>query len=306
MGIRDRHNLIFLPLSSTVYRLIMAFPLIASILKYITFMFPLFAYTAEFIIKSYEGLILRFFTQVLVLYLGPIENTMTALGDATPTKFYAVPPFGCCLKPCLKEQRMQLSDFRLLNTLVLQFAFLSPFLAFQTMLNELLDAPTMLWALAAIRLVSSMLCVYAIFGLITASHAILEQHNVHEKFLCIKLLLLIMVIPNLCFTFGGASFQHLVLRGKLQYSKTVLADAYAAFIDICLFFVAAIFFRKYFHPDDAVHAFVNEKCKSHDLRYSQIDIRRSTWYHQKAQPKYTAGQSEDEDEMLDVVREEAD
>merc|ERR1712096_455528 len=196
MGIRDRHNLIFLPLSSTVYRLIMAFPLIASILKYITFMFPLFAYTAEFIIKSYEGLILRFFTQVLVLYLGPIENTMTALGDATPTKFYAVPPFGCCLKPCLKEQRMQLSDFRLLNTLVLQFAFLSPFLAFQTMLNELLDAPTMLWALAAIRLISSMLCVYAIFGLITASHTILKQHNVHEKFLCIKQLLLIMVIPK--------------------------------------------------------------------------------------------------------------
>merc|ERR1712096_574628 len=67
--------------------------------------------------------------------------------------------------------------------LVLQFAFLSPFLAFQTMLNELLDAPTMLWALAAIRMVSSMLCVYAIFGLITASHTILKQHNVHEKFL---------------------------------------------------------------------------------------------------------------------------
>jgi len=85
--IRDRHNLIFLPLSSTVYRIIMAFPLIASILKNITFVSPLFAYTAEFVIKSYEGLILRFFTQVLVLYLGTIENTMTALGDATPTKY---------------------------------------------------------------------------------------------------------------------------------------------------------------------------------------------------------------------------
>jgi len=120
--IRDRHNLIFLPLSSTVYRLIMAFPLIASILKYITFVSPLFAYTAQFIIKSYEGLILRFFTQVLVLYLGTIENTMTALGDVTPTKVCTWCKMAHVISLCPVHTVLRSTSIRMLSQAVPQGA----------------------------------------------------------------------------------------------------------------------------------------------------------------------------------------
>lgn len=184
--IREEQNLILVPFSHAAYRAIVTLPLITSIAKYITFLVPSSIYLADFIIHFYEGIVLFFFAQLLIMYLGTLENSMKALSQTKPSKFYAVPPFGCCLKPCISSANMNHKDFRRLYFMVLQFTILSPIFSFWIMVETWPENQISLWILAILDLISSMICVYALFALMTAAHGIFERHKIHHKFWCIK------------------------------------------------------------------------------------------------------------------------
>ena len=184
--IRDEQNLILAPFSHIAYRCIVTLPLLSSIVKYVTFLLPSAIYVADFIIHFYEGIVLFFFAQLLIMYLGTLENSIKALEKTEPSKFYAVPPFGCCLKPCISSANMKHKDFRRLYYMVLQFTILSPIFSFMIMVATWPDHEVLLWILAILDLISSMICVYALFALMTAAHGIFERHKIHHKFWCIK------------------------------------------------------------------------------------------------------------------------
>ena len=272
LQMREKQNLILEPFSLTAYKLIIFFPVYASILKYITFLHPLFEFTADFMIHSYEGIIFWLFGKLLVMYLGSIENLMRALNQVSPKKFYAVPPFACCLKPFCAAKNMKHSDFRLLYYFTLQYALLAPLLTYLLLLRTIRDELTGIWVLSIAEFGSSMLCVYGLFALMTAAHSILEKHKIHHKFWCIKLLVWFIVIPNLILVFVGPYWKGAIPGSNQYYDGHLMMENYITMIELVLFVILAYFFRKYFHPNDAVYAHKNEKYKSHNVQYSQVDV----------------------------------
>eukprot|EP01084_Bolivina_argentea_P201388 344249_1 len=269
---RNDLNLILEPFSHTAYRLMVAFPLIASVLKYFTFLSPISFYSTNFLIHFYEGIILFFFAKLVIMYLGTLENSIDALKSHTPTKFYAVPPFGCCLKPCMAPSNMTHKNFRCLYYIILQYAILTPFFAYLDLMQDFQEHTVQVYFLTALELLCSMICIYGLFALMTAAHGILKQHKIHHKFWCIKLLVLFMVIPSLLVTYIGPVFPVRIAGENDMYSGDVMAKAYATFVQLILFTILAVFFRKYFNTEDAIYAHKNHKYKSHKVRYSKVDV----------------------------------
>ena len=192
--IREERNLVLVPFGPMAYRLIVLFPLSTSIVKYFTFIMPSSIYTVDFIIHFYEGIVLFFFAQLLIMYLGTLENSAAALKETEASKFYAVPPFGCCLKPCISSANMTHKDFRCLYGMVLQFTIVTPLFTFMITVRSWIGQTIVLQILAVLDLISSMMCVYALFALMTAAHGILKRHKIHHKFWCIKGILIVFII----------------------------------------------------------------------------------------------------------------
>ena len=202
------------------------------------------------------------------MYLGSIDNLICALNEVTPKKFYAVPPFGCCLKPFCAATNMKHEDFRLLYSFTLQYAILAPIWTYLLLLHTVRNDLIWVYALSITEFLSSMLCVYGLFALMTAAHSILEKHKIHHKFWCIKLLVWFIVIPNLMLTFTSPYWKGGVPGSNEYYDGHLMVENYVSMIELILFVILAYFFRKYFHPNDAVYAHKNEKYKSHNVRYS--------------------------------------
>ena len=83
---------------------------------------------------------------------------------------------------------------------------------------------------------------------------------------------MIVVIPNLVFRFVDPSYYGDIKGVNETYSDHVIADSWASFVEIILFTILAFFFRKYFTTEDALYVHAHAKQKTHDVRYSKLNV----------------------------------
>ena len=96
--LQRKYQQIYVPPAFRTCQMIIGFPIVISLCKFTTLMSPITAYTMEFIARSYEGLVLFWFSSLIVMYLGSFKALKQTLREAKPTKFYASPPFACCFR----------------------------------------------------------------------------------------------------------------------------------------------------------------------------------------------------------------
>eukprot|EP01083_Nonionella_stella_P312314 1116576_1 len=255
--IRDERDKTLMPFSHIACLLLVSFPLIASILKYHIFISPISAYTMEFIIKSYEGLVLYSFARLIIMFLGN-KNSMIALHEAPKTKFFAVAPFGCCFRPCCKPSTMRKEDFRIIYNLIIQYSLLVPLFNFVLMLRTYEGSEHMLLIIRGVRLLSAMLCFYGLLSMLRASRVLLKEYKVVGKFWCIKGLIVVMILPTVIIQ-GFETLPEM----NAEYDKETMVEAYGAMVSIVCFTGLSIFFLVFFKPEDALYAMHNAENKDY-------------------------------------------
>eukprot|EP01084_Bolivina_argentea_P248117 415020_1 len=256
IDIRDKDDQPLMPFTYVACLLIVSFPLIASFLKYIVFLSPITAYSIEFVMATYESIVLYSFTTLLIMYLG-FRNLITALKDAPKTKFYAVPPLGCCLRPCIKPAIVSKHDFRRLYCFIMQYCLALPLFMFCLLLRGYEGNDRVVLGIKILKIISVMICFYGLLALLKASHTLLEEHRIHGKFWCIKGLIIVMIAPTLLI----ALFGHLPEQNDI-YDHHTLVEAYGAMVSIVFLTGLSVIFLVFFKPEDALYAMHNAE-KSH-------------------------------------------
>lgn len=265
---KESPSMIMIPYSHTILMIITSFPVVVSILEYFIFLSPLNAYTNDFILASYEGLVLYLFARLLIMFLGTLQNAMDAFKNSPATKFYAVPPFGCCCKSCAKPRYMKPNDFRNLYYLIILYAFVSPLISYSNLVREYADQPVIANMLNIIKALTSMLCVYGLFGLLAASKIVLHQFNIHGKFFCIKSVVGALALPPLIIEWSGGFNGY-----NEQYTGEIMNEAWASMITLVWFMFLSLAFRKYFTVDDARKAMKNALLMDYAAaRYETLDM----------------------------------
>ena len=269
-NIRNKsYDMILYPLSHVILTINTACPIIVSILEYFVFLSPLNVYTNDFILTMFEGLVLYLFTRLLIMYLGTLQNAMDAFKNSPATKFYAVPPFGCCFRSCMRPKFMTTNDFRNLYYLIIQYAFISPIIAYSGLLRSMNgDSQWVIRLLLAAKAISSMFCIYGLLALLKASRVVLAQFNIRGKFICIKGLIGALLLPSMIMQITGGFDGY-----NEQYTSEVINDAVSAFITLICFIPLSFGFRRFFNVDDAKKAMKNASQMSYvAARYETLDV----------------------------------
>ena len=117
-------------------------------------------------------------TDELDTILGSYKNTMIALQEAPKTRFCAVAPFGCCLKPCCKPSIVNKKDFRILFGLILQYCIIAPLFTFMLLLRTYEGSEIQILILKIVKVLSAMLCFYGLIALMKASKSLLKGYKI--------------------------------------------------------------------------------------------------------------------------------
>jgi len=180
--------------------------------------------------------------------------------DAPNTKFYAVPPFGCCFAPFVKSAKMTMTDFRRMFALIFQYCVMAPLFAFCLLMRELQGNDSMVSVIMAFKLFSAMSCFYGLLALLRSSNSLLKQYKIKGKFWCIKGLIVVMLLPP-------AILSLIHIEGATdEYSEDTLREAYGAMVSLVLLTGLSVVTLLNFGSEDALSALVNfEKSQSSRL-----------------------------------------
>ena len=177
-------------------------------------------------------------------------------------RFWTVIPFGCFFIPCCKPMTMRKKDFRILYNLILQYAYLSPIFAFGKLVWSVKEGHIMTMIFMALTLSSAALCFYALLALLTATSSLLKHYQIHGKFWCIKAIIVVMMTPQIFFNENLKIIK--TFPGENEtYSYETLSEAWISIVAIVIFTGLSLLFLKFFKPEDALDAMINQKQKSH-------------------------------------------
>jgi len=109
------------------------------------------------------------------------QTIMDAVHDYGPQKYFAVPPFGCCFKPCCWEHQITAKQLLWVSRLVKQYVILELFLNTFFMWAGLTFQPERAARIqnvaAYILKISGMMAVYGLFIMYKATHDLLHDWN---------------------------------------------------------------------------------------------------------------------------------
>lgn len=139
------------------------------------------------------------------------QTIMDAVHDYGPQKYFAVPPFGCCFKPCYWEHQITAKQLLWVSRLVKQYVILELFLNTFFMWAGLTFQPERAARIqnvaAYILKISGMMAVYGLFIMYKATHDLLHDWNTTRKFVSVKIVILLSVIQNKLFSWFIHTFR---------------------------------------------------------------------------------------------------
>jgi len=247
--------------------LIVCFPVVASFCKFSIFVSPINGHTIDFVLETYEGVVLYSFTRLLLQFLGSLDALCQ---DAPKTKFYAAPPLGCCFAPLVEPSLITLKDFRILHTLIVQFCVLAPLLSFSAAVREIEGDHKISMALEVIEVLSAMICFYGLLALLRASSPLLERYKIKSKFWSIKGLVVVMVVPSSIMELVGD-----LPEESEHYDQDTLRAAYAAMVSLVLLVGLSVVILLNFTPEDARSAMDNMG-QSQSRKILELSTKKTT------------------------------
>eukprot|EP00415_Alexandrium_ostenfeldii_P001474 UN1474 len=168
------------------------------------------------------------FLQLILGFVGRDSKEVTdALFKAPPVKVWAVPPLGCCFKPCTSPRRVADGDLGTINVLLRQFMVVLPTVAALEMTEMLPHRVHEL--LAKVEVLSLMTAMCGLFALLQATHTVLHDRRCHAKFWTIKG----MFIANTAiFRAFSASVHDDIRIGANCYTSDTMAAAWASMVTV--------------------------------------------------------------------------
>lgn len=159
---------------------------------------------------------------MLLDLLGGFDKAVPSIQQVAPSgKFYAVPPFGCCFRPCCPVLDMNVDLIRKCRRFGLQAVYAIPTLAYLHLWVELERAASnqeaysiAILVIQVLQVLSVMVAFYGMMILYFACRRLIESYNPTKKMLSIKLVLFVGVV------------QGIVLSIAISKTETGNADLY--------------------------------------------------------------------------------
>lgn len=166
--------------------------------------------------KSIEATALHRFGKLIIILAGGKKALLQEVAKQPPQKYFAYPPCGLCVAPFMKESAFTQQSLLICRVLIKQFMYVVPagffvlFLAFleNNGLNGGKTPADLVAVVMQITTISVMFCVYGLIVLYHAVHEKLEGARVFQKFLSMKLLVLLS-------TMQGAILEGLAASGRI-------------------------------------------------------------------------------------------
>ena len=278
-ALQNKEENVFMPVPFRACTIISGFPMVISLAKFYVLFVPIGENAIEFICKGYEGISLYVFCLLIVMFLGGRRYWKQNIAKTTPSKYFVTLPFCCCcgFVPFCKEKVMDIGDFRIVYSLIMQFAILSPIFSAIVLFRAFeKEKSPIVYVFKSLSIASVFLCLWALFTLLKATNSVLHCYNIHGKFWSIKLAVFILIFtPMIVAEFDIPSYDYF-------YTKHVMIEAWSSMI-ICVLLAPLSFVTvKYYIIQDAYdannnmlngkilkHTLVNEKEKIDDVETSK-------------------------------------
>jgi hypothetical protein len=269
--VRDLSDDLLIPSSYKFVLLIVSYPVVVVLSKFVILISPLNVFSMEFITHCYEAICLYCFCRILIMLLGTHKAAIQILESGEPTKFWAVLPFACCCKPCCKAKKFRRQDFRVIYQLVIQYTILTPLLSFLELVGGIQDNEGYLKAVNFISVLSSFVCIYGLFALLRVSSWVLHEYKAHGKFFTIKGAVLGIILPQ--FIIGYINMHR---PEESVYTEEVFHEAWSSFVAVLILTPLSFYFVKFFDAEDceAARTIPLKKTKEHfmdNLSQDEID-----------------------------------
>ena len=250
-ALQNKEENVFMPVPFRACTIISGFPMVISLAKLYVLFVPIGENAIEFICKGYEGISLYVFCLLIVMFLGGRRYWKQNIAKTTPSKYFVTLPFCCCCGclPICKEKIMDIADFRIVYSLIMQFAVLSPIFSAVVLFRAFeKEKSPIVYVFKGLAIASVFLCLWALFTLLKATDSVLHSYNVHGKFWSIKLAVFILIFtPFIVAEFNIPSYDYF-------YTRHVMIEAYSSMIICVLLMPLAWMTVKYYTIQDAYDA----------------------------------------------------
>ena len=116
------------------------------------------------------------------------QSIIQTLQKFGPQKYFAVPPFGCCFRPCVQPHHITAKQLLWVSRLVRQYVVMQVFVNAYFMWARFTLDPY--WEVDAVAdpllKVSGMVAMYGLFVMYAATHELLHRWNTTRKFISVK------------------------------------------------------------------------------------------------------------------------
>eukprot|EP01083_Nonionella_stella_P050056 133274_1 len=250
-ALQNKEENVFIPVAFRACTVISGFPFVISLCKLYVLFVPIGENVIEFIAKGYEGICLYVFCLLIVMFLGGRRHWKQNLAKTTPSKYWVTMPLCCCCGffPCCTAKVMDIHNFGIVYRLVMQFAVLIPIFSAVILFRAFeAEKSPVVRVFKALSIVSTLLCLWALFALLKATNSVLHTYGVHGKFWAIKLSVFILIFtPMIVAEFDVEAYDY-------YYTKHVMVKAWSSMIICVLLLPLSVMTVKYYTIEDADNA----------------------------------------------------
>ncbi|CAE7529482.1 unnamed protein product, partial [Symbiodinium necroappetens] len=126
------------------------------------------------------------------------QSIIQTLQKFGPQKYFAVPPFGCCFRPCVQPHHITAKQLLWVSRLVRQYVVMQVFVNAYFMWARFTLDPY--WEVDAVAdpllKVSGMVAMYGLFVMYAATHELLHRWNTTRKFISVKAMVALSILQQ--------------------------------------------------------------------------------------------------------------
>ncbi|CAE7884770.1 unnamed protein product, partial [Symbiodinium microadriaticum] len=126
------------------------------------------------------------------------QSIIQTLQKFGPQKYFTVPPFGCCFRPCVKPHHITAKQLLWVSRLVRQYVVMQVFVNAYFMWARFTLDPY--WEVDAVAdpllKVSGMVAMYGLFVMYAATHELLHRWNTTRKFISVKAMVALSILQQ--------------------------------------------------------------------------------------------------------------
>eukprot|EP00928_Gymnodinium_smaydae_P015128 TRINITY_DN15544_c0_g1_i1.p1 TRINITY_DN15544_c0_g1~~TRINITY_DN15544_c0_g1_i1.p1 ORF type:complete len:384 (+),score=37.37 TRINITY_DN15544_c0_g1_i1:57-1208(+) len=130
-----------------------------------------------------------------------LQALSVALADMGKKKFFGVPPFGCCFRPCMKPHGLTAGQLVFVDWIIWQYTLVSPCAVVVFLWSKLALPPA--WGDSSCQVcvlvnkLSGLVAIYGLMILNLATSEYLSKWHMHRKFWAFKILIILGILQDI-------------------------------------------------------------------------------------------------------------